>query len=171
MPWADSLVSYLWLGQDPRISTESEAWGCPTAWVLRCGWRFDPVPSPTAGCVASFVTHKGYGGNRLWMWQQLSGANWAVGVESSVGVHCEACHGIGRLCVSPWPRAIQKLAENIIRRCSSSSNTYIRTFERDICLPKGHFSVLRFFCVSLLLWLPTPYPDPHQRCHCTSSTE
>lgn len=167
MPWADSLVSCLRLGPDPKVCTEGEAWSCPTAWLLHHGWRSAPAPSSAAGCGASFVAHKGYGGNGLRMWQQLSGAKWAVQVESSAGAHrCEVCHSIGRLCSSPWPRAIQKLAKNIIRRCSSNSNMSICTFEQDIYLLKGHFLVLRGFCVSLLHWLPT-YPDPHR----TSSAE
>lgn len=42
------------------------------------------------------------------MWQRLSGANRAVGVESRAGVYCCAlCRGLGRLRVSPWLRAMQ----------------------------------------------------------------
>lgn len=165
VPRADSLDSCLWLGPDPRISTEGEAQ------VLHQIWRSDAVPSSSAGCISSAVTCEGQGGHRLWMWQHLSGAN--RGVEGRAGVYCCAlCHALGRLCVSPWLRAMQKLAKNIVRRCSSSSNTSICTFERDISLPKAHFYSLKgFFCVSFLRWLLIPNPNPHQRNHCTWSEE
>lgn len=121
VPRADSLDSCLWLGPDPRISTEGEAQ------VLHQIWRSDAVPSSSAGCISSAVTCEGQGGHRLWMWQHLSGAN--RGVEGRAGVYCCAlCHALGRLCVSPWLRAMQKLAKNIVRRYSSIQQQYLHLY-------------------------------------------